>query len=53
VQTIEPSGPSSENQAAGTCMGNYTCRKCEPNGLRCSVYGTESARLPSIHWMQA
>src|SRR5258707_654264 len=43
MQTIEPSGPSSENQATGPGVGDHTGRKCEPHGLRYRVNGTEQA----------
>ena|SRR6267143_2763228 len=43
MQTIEPPGPSSENQATGPGVGDHTGRKCEPHGLRYRVNGTEQA----------
>src|SRR5882762_5300259 len=43
MQTIEPSGAASENQASGARMRDDTGRECESHGLRYRVNGTEQA----------
>src|SRR6266436_3559639 len=43
MQAIKPSGPPSEDQAAGARMRDHASRKCEPHSLCYRGNGTEQA----------
>src|SRR5262249_34559097 len=49
VQTIQPSGPTSENQATRADIGNHTYRKCKLHLLRCRINHTKQASTLESH----